>query len=196
MSIATITPPSVEPVTMTEAKRHLRLTTDDHNLLIERLLKAARRQVEANINRALIQRTLEMKFNDFTDDMQLWYPPLQSVTSVKYIDTAGVEQTLSTDVYDVDTASEPGRITLAYNQSWPSIRDQVDAVIIRYVAGYDTAGTSPDDYTANIPPQAIMAILLLIGHWFRHAEAVTDVPLMPTPMAFDAVLASLRIWHF
>lgn len=186
----------MEPVTMTEIKMHLRLTTDDHNIVLERYLRAARENAEAYTNRAFIQRTLELTYDHFDGELLIRKPPLQSVTSVKYIDTDGVEQTLDTSVYDVDTASEPGRITLAYNQSWPTIRDVVDAVKIRYVAGYASAGTSPDNYRVNIPNEAVLAILLLVGHYFRNAEATTDLKLMPLPMGYESLLAPLRVWHF
>jgi uncharacterized phiE125 gp8 family phage protein len=193
MLITTITPPSVEPLSLGEIKLHLRLTNNDHNILMERYMKAAREMTEAHCNRAFVQRTLEQQMDEFKDEILLGYPPLNSVTSVKYIDTDGVEQTLSTTIYDTDTNHEPGRITLAYNQSWPSIRDQVNAVKIRFVAGYDSGG-SPDDLAANIPNEAIVAMLLLIGHWFKNAEATTDLKLMSLPLGYDALLASLKNW--
>jgi uncharacterized phiE125 gp8 family phage protein len=95
------------------------------------------------------------------------------VTSIKYIDTAGTEQTLAASEYTVDGASEPGRIVPAYNVSWPSTRGHINDVTVRFVAGY----------TGSAMPQSIhSAMLLIVGELFERREhgivgsTITSVP--------------------
>lgn len=140
--------PAVEPVTLAEAKDQLRVCHNADDTRITNLIVAARQQAEMVSRRQFITATWELKLDDFPlgeDYIKLPYPPLQSVTSIAYIDADGVSQTLASSVYDVDTHREPGRITLAYNQSWPTIRDQENAVTVTFKAGYgDAAGDVPD----------------------------------------------------
>ncbi len=198
MSISVTVEPTLEPIDILDVKRHLRITNNDSNMLLETYLKAARMHAEEFTGRAFVQRTYEQKFDAFSDEMWLRRPPLQSVSSVKYIDTSGVEQTLSSDNYDVDTASIPGRINLAYNKNWPTIRDQVNAVTVTFIAGYQGSG-SPQDLRANIPHNAILAMLLLIGHFYENRETTIFttggfLALQEIPMGYDSLLWPLRVF--
>jgi uncharacterized phiE125 gp8 family phage protein len=114
-------------------------TADDPYLTI--LIKAARQHAEQELNRYLITQTVDAYFDEFPESFKL--PPLQSVTAITYVDTNGTEQTLATDQYTVDSASIPARITPAYNVTWPSTREQTNAVKVRFVAGYGTASDVP-----------------------------------------------------
>ena len=159
MTVRVVTEPSVEPITLAEAKTHLVIdadfTTDDS--YITALITVARQYAENVTRRAYVQRTLELFAPNFSCyEFVLPKPPLRSVTSIKYIDADGVLQTVAESVYQVNTYSEPGRVKPAHLQSWPAVvRNDFNAVQIRYIAGYPVAG-SPDsdfDYRANIPEQ-------------------------------------------
>lgn len=124
-------------------------TTDDPQLTM--LIKSARRQAEAELGRHLITQTLEATFDKFPRycgdhrcDNNIKLPPLQSVTSISYVDTNGDSQTLASDQYVVDTKSQPARIRPAYGVTWPSTRDQNNAVTVRFVAGYGAASAVPE----------------------------------------------------
>lgn len=134
------TEPDAEPapISLTEAKLHLRVTSSADDELITALIRAAREWCELFQNRAFVTQTITLTLDRFPNVFEIPKPPLQSVSSIKYIDTAGVQQTLDPSVYDVDTVSEPGRIALAYGQSWPSIRGDINSVEVIYVAGYAT----------------------------------------------------------
>jgi len=71
---------------------------------------------------------------------------LSAVNSIKYIDTAGANQIWSSAYYDVDTSSIVGRVMPAYGQTYPATRWDINAVTVRFVAGY---GTSPADVPRN-----------------------------------------------
>jgi len=166
--------PSEEPITLAEAKMHLAIDTspatahpDDD--LVESMIKAARRWCENFQNRAYITQTLDLYLDRFPSksEIRLPKPPLQSVTSLQYKDTAGTLQTFDSAYYIVDTVSEPGRIVLAYGQSWPSTYDEIQAVQIRFVCGYGLAAAVPEDIKH--------AILLKIADLYEHrGDGVAD----------------------
>ena len=82
----------------------------------------AREYAEAITRRAYVQRTLEYTCESFSPyEFELPYPPLQSITSIKYIDADGVLQTVAASVYQLDTYREPGLVKPAWLQSWPTI---------------------------------------------------------------------------
>jgi uncharacterized phiE125 gp8 family phage protein len=148
MALIIISPPSTEPITVAEAKAspslRVAVATDDTD--IGTLITTARMQVEDYTNHALITQTWELVLDGFpSGGIVLPLPPLQSVTSIKYIDTDGTQQTLSSSLYDLDSDTEPGMVAPAYGESWPSTRDEINAVRVRYVAGFGAASDVPED---------------------------------------------------
>jgi len=145
-----ITPPTEQPVSRREAQEWMRIDCDDDAHLIDAVIKAATANVQEYLNRQLVTATWDYFLDRFNDPIQLPLAPLQSVTSVSYVDNDGATQTLSTDVYTVDANREPGMVYRSWNQNWPSIRTIRNAVTIRFVAGYGAASTVPDEIKAAI----------------------------------------------
>lgn len=169
MALKLITPPASEPVSLAEAKAYLRIDTNDEDALISGLITAAREYCELFQNRAYLTQTWELSFDCFPPmPIKLPRPPLVSVESVKVIDTTGAETTLDPSDYIVDTDSEPGRIAFAYGKCWPSVTLQpVNAVKIRYTAGYDDA--------KKVPQSVKQAMLIYIAHRYENPDT-DDVP--------------------
>ena len=115
-------------------------TTGDQ--LLNVLIKSARQYAEQLLGRYLITQTVDLYLDEFPTQA-INMRPLQSVTEITYVDTAGDTQTLSAADYIVDSTGSPARITPAYGVSWPSTRDQVNAVKVRFVAGYGSASAVP-----------------------------------------------------
>lgn len=81
--------------------------------------------------------------DDFpAEHIDLIIPGVQSITSIKYLDTLGTEQTLAAGVYALDADSTPNRSLLKYDQQWPDTQDVPNAVRIRYVVGYGASSSS------------------------------------------------------
>lgn len=180
--------PAIEPVTLSEARGHLRVDHSDDDLLIMNLIVAAREHIEGtSTRRALITQTRDYWLPHFSGSMEIPYPPLQSVTSVKYIDAAGAEQTLDSSVYAVVSDDIPGRVELAYGESWPTVRRESNAVAIRFVAGYGAA-------RGDVPATIRQGLLLLVGHLYENRELVAPVQLHTIPMGIKALLAPYRCW--
>lgn len=166
MSLRLITAPAVEPVSAVTAKTYLRIDHTDDDVLIAMLLKAAREQGEMLARRAFITQTLEQTLDDWPSDLLLTIlrPRLQSVTSVKYLNDAGVEATW-TD-YAVDIKSEPGKIIF---HSLPSTSLlESGAITVRFVAGYGATD-------ADVPNCIKQAILQLVAYWYED-RMIGDVP--------------------
>jgi uncharacterized phiE125 gp8 family phage protein len=144
MNLILITAPTEEPVTLQEARLQLRDPPTELNASIVKLIYSAREWCEDFTGRALITQTWELVLSEFVECIQLPLPPLQSVVSVKYRDTANVEQTLSSSAYEVAKDEYGARLTLATGSSWPATYERVDAVRVRFTAGYGGAALVPN----------------------------------------------------
>ncbi len=155
------------PVTVDEARDHMRITATDENELIESLINVATDYVETFTRRRLLNTTESVTMDGFPDGYEPLYSPLSSVTSIAYTDTNGDSATVTASVYDVDTTTEPGMIRLAYGQTWPSdLRGDANGVTLTYIAGYSSDAT-------EVPESLKMAIRLLVAHWHENREAAT-----------------------
>lgn len=184
MATRLITAPIAEPITLEEAKAHLRVDHSEDDALISAMISAARVYCEQFTARAFVTQTWELVLDEFpTNEILIPFPPLQSVTSIKYDDSGGVEQTLSATEYDVDTASQPGWV-VPVTSGWPTaIFEGINAVRIRFVAGYDPDTSSPINYAANVPAGIKAAVLLHIGQLYAIREDVivgTVINRVPT----------------
>lgn len=176
-SCVVIAPPAAEPLSLAEAKLHLREPPSTDDDLVTALIVAARVQVENYTHRALITQTREQKLDRFLSVIELPFPPIQSLTSLKYTDADGNEQTVSLLDIDSDLASSPGRLQPAYSKTWPTPRPGVfNSVRARYVCGYGATGST-------VPEPIRHAMRLLLGHLYENREAVvtgtiaTELPL-------------------
>ena len=188
MSLKLVTAPTEEPVSLADAKLHLRVdgTTDD--TLITALIVAARKWAEEYTGRQFVTATWDWFLDGFCPSFSVPLPPLQSVTSIKYLDTTGTEQTLASSTYRVDAVSEPGRIALDYGKSWPSTHPVINAVTVRFVAGYGAA--------AAVPEPIRQAILILIGELYeQRQESIIGNIQSSVPFGVRALLTPYKVWH-
>lgn len=139
-----------EVLSLAEVKSQLRITTTADDDSFKAFITAVRRSVEAFLQKSLVTTIWELKLDSFPCEIQLPMPPIQSITTVAYVDTDGADQTFTDFQYD-----KKGRLRPAYGESWPSTRNQYGAVTITYVAGEIHAG--------NVDPDIKHAMLLLIG---------------------------------
>ncbi len=142
------TPPVLEPFSVVEAKAQIRSVQDQEDGLVSSYIKAARSACESYMGRGLLTQSWTLSLSQFVTTIPLpMAVPLQSVTSVKYYDTDGNQQTLSNTIYTVDTKSRPGRIALAAGQAWPTLQSlrRVNRVEILYVVGATSSALIPDD---------------------------------------------------
>lgn len=175
-----LSPPSGEPLTLAEAKLHLRVDADitEDDSLITALIVTARQQAEHRTGRALLTQQWRYSVDAFTvDSLELPLPKLQSVQAVSYLDNNGVRQTLANPEYDVITDELVGRIIPAYGKSWPSCREHPGSVRVDYTCGFGAA--------ADVPQSIKAWMLLAIGAWYENREALTaGQPVAELPRCF------------
>jgi uncharacterized phiE125 gp8 family phage protein len=146
---ALITPPTIgEVVQLADVKRDLRLgvgeTEFDND--IESQIGAAVEEIESDCRRQLLTAEWRLYLDRFPvyrcgerTDVLIEKCPVITIDEIRYLDAAGVQQTLATDQYRVDTISEPARISPAYGVIWPTTRAVTNAVEIDFTAGYGAA---------------------------------------------------------
>jgi uncharacterized phiE125 gp8 family phage protein len=163
------TQPTIEPVSRADAKLHCRIDGATEDVLIDGWIEAARQQCEDIAGRAFVKRTYTAYLDYWPVAMclELPYPPLIAVASIKYYDIDGnAAVTYDAANYLVDTYSEPGRIAFKSNASWPSvILREINGVEIIYSAGFGTADT-------DVPARYKAAMYLMIAHFYEHRESV------------------------
>ena len=183
--------PTLEPITADEVKTHLRIMTSDDDGYINDLIKVVRKKVEYDLRRALTTQTWIMYLDNFPGSgnlIRIPYPPLQSITTIKYYDTANAQQTWSSDEYEVDIYSEPARVGEVSGYTWPSTYDRMNAVEITFLAGYGATA-------ATVPWTVKQAMFLLCGHYYENREATTDGrPITTVPMAYENLIWAERAW--
>lgn len=166
MSYKLITAPTVEPVSLALAKLQCRVDGSDEDDLITSFIQSARESAEHETGRALCTQTRELVLDTFPTACVLRGAPIQSVASVRYLDSTGVEVELDPQDYQLDKDSEPGYVVPAYGRAWPETYPVPNAVRVRYVCGYGGA----DDV-----PEAIKSWMrLAIGTMYRNRESIAD----------------------
>lgn len=188
MKYAVTTAPATEPISLADAKIHLRTITGDtseDSAVITPLIQAAREYCENITGRALSLQTVKA----YPDKWGLWRlprPPLLTVASIKYYDENGTEYTLPVADYQVDTVD--GQIDILEEPN-VTLRD-LNPIVVEYACGYTTG---------NALPMAVrQAMLLLIGHWYMNREAVTTgaTTSVEIDMTTRALLRQYKAWWF
>ena len=194
MAINVIIGPAAEPLTLAQAKQHLRVIGTDEDDYITSLLKAARQTVELKTSRVLVSQTLRQTFDAFPCDssrqncIELKRQPVQSIVSVDYLNGDGVTTAWPTDQRQAIYA-EPARLRPAYGFSWPTTRKEPDAVAVTYVAGYGGP--------ADVPELVKAAIRLLMGHWYENREeVVTGTITAELPRGAKSIMEMLSWGHY
>lgn len=169
-------PSATKPVvSVADAKMHMRVESDDENDYIGALIATAVLTIEAFLRRKLITQDWKLYLDGFPfiqnysrcRTISFPFSPVQSVTSVKYYDTNGVQQTLAPNTdYDVHIEGDPGFIVPSFSRYWPVTRLMPNAVEIVYKVGYG------DDAT-KIPPPIVHAVKMLANHWYENREPVS-----------------------
>ena len=171
MSLQLTTPPAAEPVTLDQAKAHLRVDTTDDDALITALIAAARARAEWHTGRAFVTQgwTLWLDGWPCNGVIEIPLPPLQSVQSVTAYAPDDSATGLDAATYQVDTASAPARLALKPNASPPVNLRALNAIAIAFTAGYGEA--------ADVPAAIQQAILMIVAALYAHrGDEAAEIP--------------------
>jgi uncharacterized phiE125 gp8 family phage protein len=141
MKYAVTIPPASEPVTLQEAKEHLRVTGSDEDTLISALISAARVKAEEECGYAIVTQTLSAWWDKWPTDNTFGLPiyPAAAVSDIRYKDEEGNVQLLPDSEYTTDLVGMTPRIVLNPDADVPTVGQYPNAVEVRYIAGKDVA---------------------------------------------------------
>ena len=125
--------------TTAEAKDFLKVDTNADDTLIDNLIKAATQSCEIYTNRYFLDTLVTQYADKWVDIENLYKSPVSAITHIKYYDSDDSLQTLAGTVYLLDEVSQPARIGLKPNQSYPNIANRINAIEVKYTVGYGTA---------------------------------------------------------
>lgn len=178
--------PAVEPVTLAEAKAHLRVDDSGSDSEITAMIQAAREWVEAYLDRTLVNTQWVMRLDKFPDDgtqdVPLPRPPMvTSGTATAVVLTftyeTGETATYSTASYRVDRNATPGSVKTLYGQTWPPHLWDDNAISVTWWGGYGATG-------ASVPATIRHAILMLVGHWYESRQAAVATGAVPQDVPY------------
>jgi uncharacterized phiE125 gp8 family phage protein len=194
-----ITQPDEEPFTIDECRAHLAVEpyevdtdgvgTHPHDDMIMGLQAAAREYCEGFLGLSLAPKTYEIALDEFPDaEIELPMPPQLEIVSVKYLDADQVEQTMAESDYSLDSYQKPGWLLPAAETTWPATGAFVNAVKIRYTAGY-----GHDSDSEPLPKAIGAAIKLVLGHLYKNRESSAERALAGIPLGVESLLRPHRI---
>ncbi len=180
MTLLLISGPAEEPVTLAEARAHLRLDTADEDALLTAFITAARAALEGETRRAFVTQSWRLLLDDWPGvTVRLPLAPVVAVTAVTLEGTGALDPAH----YETALAGDEPRLVAA--RAWPAPLHSVAGIAIDFEAGYGAA--------AAVPAPLKQAVLMLAAHWFEHREPVSlgGAPV-EMPLAVAALVAPYR----
>jgi len=191
MKTVLITAPTATPVSVAELKTHCRITIDDDDDYVEALLGSAVAHLEGVIGRKFIKQTWKLLLDSWPGGAEIVLPfgNCIDVDTIIYKDRDGTPTEWAEASYVVDTESVPGRVVIAYDESWPSdVLYNVNPIAVTFDTGYGTAGT-------HVPEALRHAIKILVCHWYENREViVTGSVVQNIPKTVDALIWPYRLF--
>lgn len=179
-------PPAAEPVSLAEARAHLRLTHTEEDEAISMLIASARRVVEARTGLRLIAQSWTQYRDDWPAD-GIATLPLAPLLSIDSLAVLGADDETASEIdpahYLADRASRPPRLVLRGDRLWQRPGRRVNGIAIAATYGF---GSAPGD----VPEPLRQASLMLMAHWYAHRGAAGAPP--PPPVSMDALLQPWR----
>ena len=166
-----VNPPDVEPVTVEDARRHLRIAPGDtsHDDDINAVIPVARQWAEQFLRRALITQTWQIGLSQVPPYGPILMPfgRLQQVNKVEYRDEDGNWTEIPVQDYWTDAFPEPGVVSPV--ESWPTANSDGARVAMRveFVCGYG-------DEPKNVPEPIRHAILIKMADLFANRESIIE----------------------
>jgi uncharacterized phiE125 gp8 family phage protein len=186
-SLKKIVEPAVEPVTLAEAKAHLRVDISDDDSYIASLVKAAREWIEGYLDMTVMQTKYRMRLDAFPAEIQFPKPPMlasgtNTAVAVTYVASSlGNTATLSASSFRIDRDSLPGKAYPLYGGSWPSHLSDQNSVTVEWWGGY---GDTP----SSAPQKIRHALLMIVHHWYERRAAVEAGSMAEVPLGAKALL--------
>lgn len=185
MSHILTTPPAVEPISLAEAKTHLRVTHSDDDIYISTLIISARRLVEQTYELCLLQQNWSAFIDCWPADGIYDVPlsPVQSIVDIKIYGDDDVAATLDHAHYLLDAVSRPARVVLRQGRSFPIPGRKINGIEVKFTAGFGIAATA-------VPEPIKQALLIIVSDWYA---ARGDVDAGEFPLSARSLLTTYRL---
>ena len=167
MALILTSGPALEPVSLAEAKAHLRVDHVDEDVLIGSLITAARIHLETMLGLAFISQQWNLVLDRWPDGSNLPLPlsPVQSITGITIYDNNDTTSVITPSSYALDAMSQPARLIWRGSLVQPLVGRSYNGIEISFIAGFGANAT-------DVPQPLRQAILLLVAHWYEHREPV------------------------
>ena len=182
--------PAELPVSLTEAKAHMRVTSSAEDAFIRSSLDAAVSFVDGMgvLGRAMVTQKWRQYAPPNPGTVRLKIATVQTVTKIGYYDPDGAEQTATLAEFDVFGNGEASTVQPKPGNSWPATQQRPDAIWVEYEAGYGAA--------ADVPPEIKHAIKMLTAHYEYQRVNSTEKPLSDVPFGFSDLIGAHRVsWY-
>ena len=189
MALVLTSPPALEPVSVGEAKDHLRIDHSDEDALISSLILTSRLHIEAALSIALVNQTWTWKFDAWPNSgatVALPLRPVSAINSITVLDQDGAPTILDPGDYELDGNEVPPRLIRLTTQ-WLKPGKSHAGIEISLTAGFGaTAG--------DVPQPVRHALLLLVAHWYEHRDPIEiGSEKMAIPKSVSTLLKPYRV---
>lgn len=179
MTLVMTSGPLAEPVSVADAKAHMRVDSTAEDALIASLIVTSRLHIEAALGLALLTQAWSYFIDAWPRSREIVLPlkPVQAIATVRVWAQDGTSQTLAAETYTLDGEGMPPRLVLSRSAAPPAPGRSASGIEIAFSAGFGDAGI-------DVPAPIRQALLLLVAHWFENREpnrigaADTEIPHM------------------
>jgi uncharacterized phiE125 gp8 family phage protein len=178
------TPPAEEPVSLAEAKLHLRLEDAAEDDALAALIAAARLHIERSFALALISQLWKLRLDDWPGDGRIALPlwPARAIGSLKVFGEDGEAMTIDAAHYVADLGARPPQLLLRRDRAWPRPGRRAGGIEIGFDAGFGSAA-------ADVPAPIRQAIKLHVAHLYENRDGAGSQAL---PAAAAALMSPYR----
>lgn len=184
-NLTRVTAPADPLISLDDAKAHVRASDyDEDDDYLTALVEAAASHIEGptGVGRVMVTQTWRGTLDSLPSSFSIPLGPVQSITSITYVDQAGETQTVPPADYHTDFDRHPALV--AFFKRPTDVANVPGAVKVTFVAGYGEP--------ADVPAMVRHAARLLVGSWFKNREADTEAKLSEPPIGVTRILNQIR----
>lgn len=184
-----ITPPTETPITVNQAKAHMRLDGTDEDSLVESYIGEAVDYLDGFsgvLGRCICTQTWGIPFKSWMGCLKLELPDVQSIV-VKYRDEDDAEQTVTASDYVLSHDASGAFVYFKNSFANPSLSDDHPfPITVEATAGYGAA--------ADVPETVKGLVRKLSAHFEYMREAATDGSANEVPFGVREHIAAIK-WN-